>query len=162
MPFCSGCGLPVEGQFCTNCGKPVAAPQSAAVPPAPQPQFSPAATPNAAGMADNVAGALCYVLGFITGIVFLVLAPYNQNKFIRFHAFQSIFLSAAWIAVVIVEQIIDHILIMISWRLVLLIATAWTLVGLAFLVLAIVLVVKAYQGQRWKLPVIGALAEKQA
>ena len=44
-------------------------------------------------MTDNMAGALCYLFGFITGILFLVLAPYNQNRDIRFHAFQSIFLN---------------------------------------------------------------------
>ena len=51
----------------------------------------------AGAMADNVASALCYVLGLITGIIFLVLAPYNRNPAIRFHAFQSIFLNVACI-----------------------------------------------------------------
>jgi len=86
MAFCASCGAPVEGKFCAKCG----APMGAAVPP-------PGAAPGvaAAGMTDNAASALCYVLGLITGILFLVLAPYNQNKTIRFHAFQSIFLSIA-------------------------------------------------------------------
>ena len=57
------------------------------------------AQPVASGMTDNVAGALCYVLGLVTGIVFLVLAPYNQNKFVRFHAFQSIFFHVAFIGI---------------------------------------------------------------
>ena len=48
-------------------------------------------------MADNVASTLCYVLGLITGILFLVLPPYNKNPVIRFHAFQSIFLHVACI-----------------------------------------------------------------
>ena len=48
-------------------------------------------SPPRRGMTDNVASALCYALGFITGILFLVLAPYNQNRMVRFHAFQSIF-----------------------------------------------------------------------
>ena len=47
-------------------------------------------------MTDNVASALCYLLGLITGIIFLVLTPYNRNPVVRFHAFQSIFLNVAW------------------------------------------------------------------
>ncbi len=58
-------------------------------------------------MTDNMAAALCYALGFITGILFLVLAPYNQNREIRFHAFQSIFLNIAWfVALWIIVSII--------------------------------------------------------
>lgn len=165
MPFCASCGSAVDGQFCPRCGKPVGAPQASTPPPPPQAQFgqsAPPAAPAAAGLTDNVAGLLCYVLGFITGILFLVLAPYNQNKFIRFHAFQSIFLSGAWIAVFIVERIIDAALLAISWSLLSLFAVLWMLIGFGFLILWIVLMVKAYQGQRWKLPIIGDLAEKQA
>jgi hypothetical protein len=58
---------------------------------APGGSLPPSGPPAAAGgMTDNVASALCYVLGLITGILFLVLSPYNQNKTVRFHAFQSI------------------------------------------------------------------------
>ena len=53
-------------------------------------------------MSSNVAGLLCYILGFITGIIFLVIEPYKNDKFVRFHAFQSIFFNVAlivfWIA----------------------------------------------------------------
>src|ERR1700690_2492012 len=89
MAFCASCGAQVEGKFCAKCG---AAGDAASAPGAAPPQ--PLA---ATGMTDNAASALCYVLGLITGILFLVLAPYNQNKTIRFHAFQSIFLNVAWI-----------------------------------------------------------------
>ena len=57
----------------------------------PQPQGAPMGAQAAPGLEENLACALCYALGLLTGIVFLVLAPYNQNKLIRFHAFQSIF-----------------------------------------------------------------------
>ena len=57
-------------------------------------------------MTDNMAGALCYLFGFITGILFLVLAPYNQDRNIRFHAFQSIFLNIAWVIISIVIGIV--------------------------------------------------------
>ena len=90
MPFCASCGSQVEGSFCAKCGSKVG---GGAVP-----ASGPAMAATTSVMADNVASALCYVLGFITGIIFLVLAPYNRNPLVRFHAFQSIFLSVAWIA----------------------------------------------------------------
>ena len=54
---------------------------------------------SAAGLPENTAAALCYLLGLVTGIIFLVLEPYNKNKLIRFHAFQSIFLHVCVIIV---------------------------------------------------------------
>ena len=62
-----------------------------------------------------MACALCYILGLLTGILFLVLAPYNQNRLIRFHAFQSIFLNIAWIAIYIVLSIIGIVLLPIPF-----------------------------------------------
>jgi uncharacterized membrane protein len=156
MPFCANCGSKFEGQFCGSCGKPVGVPQATAS------QFGQAAPPASAGMADNVASLVCYLCGFITGIIFLALAPYNQNKVIRFHAFQSIFLSIAWFAVFVVERIIDAALLSISFSLVAIVGLISMVVGLGFLTLWVILMVKAYQGQRWKLPLIGDLAEKQA
>lgn len=171
MAFCKNCGAPVEGQFCAKCGTPAAAPAAGAAPAPPPAQpyaqaaATPAAqpTPAAGGLTDNLAGLLCYVLGFITGVLFLVLEPYNRNKFIRFHAFQSLFLSLAWIAAWIVLSIIGGILMAAlpfsMWWL-------WSIVNmvivLAFLAVWVFLMIKAYQGQRFKLPVIGDLAEKQA
>ncbi len=155
MPFCASCGAPVEGRFCAKCGTPMG---SAATP-------GEAAAPQVAassGMSENVASALCYVLGLLTGILFLVLAPYNQIKAVRFHAFQSIFLNIAWIGLWIVMHVIGLVLLSITWTL----ATLWglvsMLVGLAFLVLWIFMIIKAYQGQKVVLPVVGPLAEKQS
>ncbi|HYP08645.1 MAG TPA: hypothetical protein VER03_20590 [Bryobacteraceae bacterium] len=164
--FCPNCGASVQGRFCAKCGTSVDA--AAAPPPGAQsyntgtapgahPYSAPVAT--AGGMAPNVAGALSYLLGFITGILFLVLTPYNQDKFVRFHAFQSIFLNAAWIAFWIVETII---MMMLPWGLVTVLSLVAMLLSLAFLGLWILLMVKAYQGERFKLPIIGDLAEKQA
>lgn len=157
MAFCGNCGSQVNGAFCPTCGQAVSGQAGGGAAAAPT-----AAPVTTSGMSENVAGLLCYILGFITGIIFLVLAPYNQNKFVRFHAFQSIFLSVAWVAVVIVEQIINALLLSISLGLFALIATIWMVVGLGFLVLWVVLMVKAYNGQQWELPIIGALAKKQA
>jgi uncharacterized membrane protein len=150
MPFCANCGSSVQGQFCEKCGQRVDAP--AAVSP----------TPSTGGMTDNVAGLLCYILGFITGIIFLVLAPYNKSKFVRFHAFQSIFLSVAWLAVRIAMAIVSAVAFSVFDGMWWLIGMLWTIVGLAFLAITILLMVKAYQGERFKLPIIGDLADKQA
>jgi hypothetical protein len=56
----------------------------------------PAAAASSGVMATNVAGALAYLGGFITGIIFLVVDPYKSNSFIRFHAYQSILFNVAW------------------------------------------------------------------
>jgi len=112
-------------------------------------------------MADNVAGALCYVLGFITGIIFLVIAPYNQNRGIRFHAFQSIFLSVGVIVVRIALSIVFGILFATGgfWFLW---ALFWPLFGLLCLGIWLYMMFQTYQGKTVVLPIIGPLAQKQA
>ena len=114
------------------------------------------------GMAPNLAGALSYVLGIITGVIFLMM---EKDRFVRFHAYQSVFLSVAWIAFWIAFSIIDAILFHIPFLgfLVAIIGMLISLVlGLGMLVLLVVLIIKAYQGQMWKLPFIGNMAEKYA
>jgi uncharacterized membrane protein len=120
-------------------------------------RMSSGATVGAAGITDNVAATLCYVLGLITGIIFLVIAPYNQSKFVRFHAFQSIFFHVAFIVVWILEGII--IATILPWMLVSLLTTVTALAALGIWIL---LLVKAYQGEQFRLPVIGDMAAKQA
>jgi len=110
-------------------------------------------------MTENVAGALCYVAGLITGIVFLALAPYNQSKFVRFHAFQSIFFNVAFVGLWIVEMVLGFIL---PWGLHVIISLFGLVLWLGFMIVWILLMVKAYQNQKFKLPVIGQLAEQQA
>ena len=104
-------------------------------------------------MTDNVAATLCYVLGFITGIIFLVLAPYNKNKLIRFHAFQSIFVSVGLFVLSAAVSII------LPWSLSLVLDP---LISLGGFVLWIFLLIKTYQNQKIVLPIVGPLAEKQA
>src|ERR1700737_290496 len=99
MAFCPTCGSPAEGRYCQKCG---AALDAGATPSGTTPLAAgPGTTTSAAvvGMSDNVAGALCYLFGLITGILFLVLAPYNKNGNKRFHAFQSIFLNVGWFVI---------------------------------------------------------------
>src|ERR1039457_1504409 len=151
MAFCASCGTQVEGKFCAKCGTPM----GAAVPP-PGATFGGAA-PTAAGMTDNSASALCYVLGLITGVLFLVLAPYNQNKTIRFHAFQSIFMSVACI----VFSMVFNIIIFSGLHMFSLLFLS-PLISLAFFILWLYMIITAYQGKTVVLPVIGPIAQKQA
>ncbi len=144
MPFCSSCGTQfVDGASCPKCAGGAA-------------QGASAIAPATAGLTDNVAGALAYVT-IIPAIIFLVLEPFNKKRFIRFHAFQCIFFTIAWIVLEIALSFIGHIPFL-GWATLLL----WPLVGLAGFVIWLILVLKAYQGQMFKLPVIGDMAEQQA
>src|SRR5512135_3296483 len=101
MAFCSSCGAEVPGNaaFCAKCGKPIgAAPAAGGAGPS---ASAPPAAGTGAGLQDNVAGLLCYFL--IPAIIFLVMEPYNRNRFIRFHAFQGIFYHITWLVAAIVS-----------------------------------------------------------
>jgi uncharacterized membrane protein len=112
------------------------------------------------GMGNNVAGALCYFFGWITGVIFLLIDPYKNDKTVRFHAFQSIFFNVALIAVYIGLFILGFILAMI--HLGILMFFLWLVLGFGIFALWIFLMFKAYSNQIFKLPIIGDLAAKQA
>jgi uncharacterized membrane protein len=150
MAFCANCGSAVEGKFCAKCGSSVGA-----TGPTPGAGGGAAAS-QASGMTDNVVGLLCYVLGIITGIIFLVVEPYNRNRFVRFHAWQSIFFGGAMFGLYVAQMILGFILPFLVTSLL------WTLISLGGLAVWILLMVKAYNNERFKLPVIGDLAEKQS
>jgi uncharacterized membrane protein len=157
MAFCSNCGAPVEGQFCQKCGTPVAsAPGATYTPP-----VYPTAT-QAAGLSVNAASALCYLFGLITGIVFLVLAPYNQDRRVRFHAFQSIFLNVAVIVIQIGITVLSLMFSAVSVSLGFLMSSLHLIVSLGFLLIWLYMMWKSYQGEKIVLPLIGPLAERQA
>jgi uncharacterized membrane protein len=134
MAFCSGCGTAIaDGTTqCAACSA----------------KAEPAAAPASAGN-DNLMGALAYIP--IVALVFLLIEPYNKNKFVRFHAFQCLFLAVAWIACWFILAVIP----IIGWILL-------PIVGLGFFILLIVLFIKAYQGNMFRLPFIGDMAAKQA
>lgn len=160
MPFCPSCGAAVEGRFCAKCGTAVdAAPGMGAAPP-PPPAAGPTAT--SSGLSDNAASALCYLFGLITGIIFLVLAPYNQNRAVRFHAFQSIFLNVGCIIVAIGLSILSFIMSAISLWIGVLFGMVHLVFGLGIFVLWLYMLFKTYNGARVVLPIVGPLAEKQA
>jgi uncharacterized membrane protein len=108
------------------------------------------------GLSENAASGLAYVT-IIPAIIFLIVAPFNQNRVVRFHSWQSIFLAIAWIVVDVALAVMGR-LPFIGW-------TTWflmPLVGLAFLILWIIVLINAFNGKRFKVPIVGDLAEKQA
>jgi uncharacterized membrane protein len=165
MAFCPKCGASVaaDASFCPSCGNNLAAAAAGtpATPVTPGPPPPPLTTGSTA-LSSNVAATLSYVLGFITGIIFLVLEPYKNDRFVRFHAFQSIFFSVVWIAFSIVWGVITATFIFGLGGLFHLFWMLWVLVRLALLVIWIVLMYKAYNREMFMLPVIGPMAAKQA
>jgi uncharacterized membrane protein len=167
MSFCKACGkeLPEGNTFCPSCGASI----SAAAPAAPAGAtagggaVAMAEAATAQPMATNVAGALTYLAGFITGIVFIATEPYKSNSFIRFHAFQSIFFNVAWIAIWMVWVVISAILTPLT-------AGLFGIVALpVILILALTgfgtwlfLMYQAYQQKLFRLPFIGKYAAQQA
>ncbi len=147
MAFCNMCGtqIPDGTTNCPNCAARVAgAPGGTAAAAPPQ------------GLTDNVAGMLAYIT-IIPAIIFLVAAPYNRNRFIRFHSFQCLFFCAALIIIHVGLTILTVVPFMA-----LLTLPLHALVSLAAFIIWIVLLVKANQGLMYKLPVIGDMSEKQA
>jgi uncharacterized membrane protein len=134
---CQNCGFDnsAGARFCASCGTALAE--------TPEPKKT------ATGLEENVAGLLCYVGWWISGIVFLLLEP--NNKFIRFHAIQSIIV----FGIITVAGAILEVLPFIGWF----IGTIVWLIGVA---LWIVLMVKAYQGTKFKIIWAGNLAEQWA
>jgi uncharacterized membrane protein len=159
MPFCASCGTQVEGKFCPKCGAAIVA--GGATPPPPPLPGTYAAPVASAPMAENVASTLCYVLGLITGIIFLVLEPYSKNRTVRFHAFQSIFLNVAIIVIEIAFSIVFGIMLRITGFFGFF-GIFFPLFWLALLVLWLYLLLSTYQGKTIVLPIIGPLAQKQA
>lgn len=174
MAFCANCGSEVQGRFCAKCGAAVAAPPggapeaggyagsqaggpgqaySAPIPPPPVAQ---------AGLEENMASALCYLLTILTGVLFLVLEPYSRNRTVRFHAFQAIFFGVGAIVTWVVVEIITIALTPIPFLGFMLSLILHLGVGLGLFILWLMLMYKAYNRERWVLPVIGPLAEKQA
>ena len=101
------------------------------------------------GMQPNLAALLCYLLGVITGIIFYIIE--KENKFVRFHAMQSIITFGA----LFVLQMLLMVIPLIGWVLM-------PIVGIVSLILWVILMIKAYKGETFKLPFVGDIAEKQA
>jgi uncharacterized membrane protein len=153
--LCASCGTQIaeNAAFCPACGKPIGktSPDVAAAP-------APAQAPltNSGSLSDNVAGMLAYVT-IIPAIVFLLIEPYNKRRFVRYHAFQSLFFAIACMVASFALRIVA-LMPVVRWTTLLL----WPLLWLVELVLWVICLFKAFQGQMFKLPVIGNLAEQQA
>jgi uncharacterized membrane protein len=157
MPFCSKCGQTyMDGvKFCPACGSAVGGSQSESAPPATVVHAPPA---GASGLNENVAGLLCYALGWVTGIIFFVV---DKRPFVRFHAAQSI------VAFGLLQ--IAHWVLGMFWGFSLM-GGGWGEYGMHFLLFRlldiltlgvwIICMAKTYQGERFRLPVAADLAEK--
>jgi len=138
--FCSKCGAenPEGAKFCSKCG----AGLGTSVGVSPEAESS-------TGLSANVAGLLCYVLGWITGIIFIVLE--KKSTFVRFHAWQSIMT----FGVLTVAQLVLGWIPFVGWILNI-------LIGILMFVLWLILIIQAGTGKMWKVPGAGDWAERQA
>ena len=143
--FCSKCGAenPDGAKFCSKCGADLGA-AAATTGGGAKPEAE-----TSVGMSPNVAGLLCYLLTWVTGIIFVVLE--KKSTFVKFHAWQSIMT----FGVLTVAYLILMWIPIIGWILSILI---WIAMG----ILWIILLIQAGTGKMWKVPWAGNWAEKQA
>jgi uncharacterized membrane protein len=151
MSFCQTCGAAYAdgATFCPTCSV--------------RPQAGAVAVAANSGLKANAAGALAYLAGIVTGILFLVIDPYKSDRFVRFHAFQSIFFNVAWIGLWIAWMIVGLVLGAVTkgFFFILQVPIDLLLMVGGFALWAF-LMFSAYQGKTMRLPVIGALAARQA
>jgi uncharacterized membrane protein len=116
-----------------------------------------------AGMASNVAGLLAYILGPITGTAFLLIEPYREDRFVRFHAFQSILFSIAAGVLLAGLRFLLSLLSMITFRLGGLLGLGlMAIFSLFFFLFWLFLLFKAYSNERFMVPYVGPIAASAA
>jgi uncharacterized membrane protein len=157
MAHCTKCGAVVaeNAAFCASCGSPQSAPGGA---PSAAPSAPPAGSAGQTQMAENVAGLLCYVVGWVTGLIFFFI---DKRPFVRFHAAQSIVVFGGLHILSIVLGMFFGVSLFATGFAGF--SVAWALIGLiniVAIVLWIVLMIKAYQGERFRVPVAADIAEK--
>jgi uncharacterized membrane protein len=145
-PHCAA-QMPETAAFCPGCGRSM--------------QTEARAQGKVGPLPEPIAGALAY-LTFIPAIVFLVLEPYKKNRFVRFHSFQCLLLWVAGILVAIALKLAGLLLFIIPVLGPLLVVLVSTVAAFGAVVIWLVLVVKAFQGHMFKLPLIGDFADQQA
>jgi uncharacterized membrane protein len=201
MPYCSNCGTYVLGadKFCPRCGRtqqPGAAPEASAPeaqagpppsptaspPPSPPPPPPPGVSapslggpqaPPAATISANTAAALCYIpfVGWIAALIFLMLDPYRTQRYVRFHAFQGLYLAVVWFVAQIVffpldmrqhhfpnfpfgaDRNINLFPFFPLWGI-------RQIIKVLVLIAQIMGIVKTRRNQTYRLPILGELAEK--
>lgn len=153
MPHCTKCGNAIaeNAAFCGKCG----AAQAVSQPP--ESAATPVATAHSE-MAENVVGALCYALGWITGLIFYFV---DKRPYVRFHAVQSIVVFGA---ITILHEFLRNFfgfsVITGGWTGFSLSYALWRILHLVGFILWILLMVKAYQGERFRVPIAADFAEK--
>ena len=149
MAFCKACGQEIgTATFCPKCG----ASQGAAAAPASTVPAAPAASPTE-GLQENVAGLLCYVLGWVTGIIFLLI---DKRPWVKFQAAQSIVLFGGLTVLRIALAFMGGLFGgFFGWGL----SSILALVGV---ILWIMLMVKAYQHETFRVPIVADIADSIA
>ena len=159
MPFCTQCGHQANENdaFCANCGKPQAGPGAPRPPRPGAPVFTGPPPDMLAGVSPRTAAILCYVpaIGWIAAIFVLASRKFKENHLIRFHAFQGLYLFAAWL---VVDWVIDPIVRSMPGPHV---PTEFLLHGV-LLAVSIFMMVKASHDEAYVLPIIGELAQRSA
>jgi uncharacterized membrane protein len=113
---------------------------------------------NPSGLSDNAAAAIAY-LTFVPALIFLLIEPFNRNPFVRFQAWQSILLN---ITAVLIDFALGLVLVFAVMFLPFAHFAIWRLVELFWLIVWLLCMFNAFNGKRFKLPIIGPMAEKQA
>ena len=164
MPFCTNCGTDVSGaKFCSNCGTPAAGQSSGAAPPQPAAESAPEAggaspqqdAPENSSSAwggpesvsdstRNIAAALAYITP--VAVILLLIEPFKDIRYIRFHSLQSLFYFGAWI---VLQFVLGFIAPPVAY-----------MVTLAFVIGWFFIAYKAYLGEMFHLPVLGELVDK--
>src|SRR5439155_14825447 len=130
-------------------------------PPPPSPEPEPIGASTSTGLPSNVAAAIACI-PLVGGIIFYILE--KRDSFVRFYAMQSIIFGIAWIVFAIVYSIVHAILTnipAIGFMFEIILGITWALVWVAFLVVFIITIIKAFTGVRWDIPYIGPIARKQ-
>jgi uncharacterized membrane protein len=163
MATCTKCGAALaEGtSFCGACGQAVGSMGGAAAP-TQSTNMGVGSQSAGTGLTMNLAAALSYALGAITGILFLVLEPYKNDRFVRFHAMQSILYCVACVILAIAWNIVWGTLASILGFWVLAVDVPLRLlVSLGIFVFWLYLMFQAYSQREYRIPWIGEIAAKQ-
>ena len=150
MPACPHCAfqMPETAVFCPGCGRPMPTP-------------TPCAQGKVGLFREDIAGAFAYFT-FIPAILFLVLEPHKKNSFVRFHSVQCLLLWGAGLIVALAIRLVSRLVFLIPVIGPLLVLLISVIGGLAAVLLWLVVVVKALQGEMFKVPLLGGFAAEHS